>query len=284
MLPLLTRDYVDYNVDMVALFALGTRPAPAARFDSYRKALLRLQPRPFPFRPESSRHLLCFDVGDPVARECLELLFDGRGAVEGSGVSPEEDVRQISRRVREAEDLLEAYSGSAAGVLRLLIGSILFARLPVEDVLGSSHGNLLGTIWINPMAGWKAADYAEMILHEGVHQSLFLDEKVNTLFTRWPREMEKEDCLVLSPSVARPRPYDLAYHSTVVVTALHDFYSALGLPRPPRVEGNLSRLPDALAGLRRRADLLTDHGERILRFLEGEFRRLRGAAVPVPAT
>jgi hypothetical protein len=129
--PLLERDYVGYNVDMVALFALGSRPAPAERFDSYRRALGRLQSRPFPSGPESSRHLLRFDVEDPVVRECLEVLFDGRGAVEGSGVSSDEDVREISRLVREAEDLLETYSASAASVLRLLIGSMLFARLPV---------------------------------------------------------------------------------------------------------------------------------------------------------
>ncbi len=275
MLPLLKRDYVDYNVDMVVLYALGARPAPAARFDGYRQALLRLRGRPFLFGGDSPGLMLRFHVEDPVARENLGLLFDGRGPADGADISCEREADGITRRVREAEGLLGAYSVSAAAVLRLLIGSILFARLGVDDVLGSSHGNLLGTIWINPQDEWEAADYAEMILHEGVHQSLFLDEMVNTLFVRTPREMEDEGSLVLSPSLGRPRAYDLAFHSSVVVTALADFYSALSLPRPPRVEANLGRLPVSIAGLRRRDDLLTDHGKGLLGLLEMEVGRLQ---------
>jgi hypothetical protein len=275
MLPLLRRAYVDYNVDMVVLYASGAGPAPGARFNAYRQALLRLKGRPFLFGNESSRHVLRFDVEDPVARENLRLLFDGREPDDWATVSREKDAAGITRLVGEAEALLEAYASSAAAVLRLLIGSILIARLDVDDILGSSHGDLLGTIWINPQTAWEGADYAEMILHEGVHQSLFLDEMVSTLFVRPPREMEDESSLVLSPSVGVPRPYDLAFHSSVVVTALADFYAALALPRPRRVEANLARLPVSIAGLRRRDDLLTGHGEGLLGLLESEIERLR---------
>jgi hypothetical protein len=274
MLPLLKRDYIDYNVDMVVLYALGARPVPAARFDGYRQALLRLKGRPFLFGGEAPHLMLRFDVEDPVARENLDLLFDERRPPDGVDTSCTREAEKITSRVREAEGLLEAYSASAAAVLRLLIGSILFARFDADDVLGSSHGALLGTIWINPQDGWEGADYAEMILHEGVHQSLFLDEMVNTLFVRPPREMEDESSLVLSPSLGRPRAYDLAFHSSVVVTALADLYSALALPRPPRVEANLARLPVSIAGLRRHDDLLTAHGKGLLGLLEMEVERL----------
>jgi hypothetical protein len=283
MLPLLQRDYVDYNVDMVGLYALGARPEPGARFDDYRLALLRLKGRPFLFGAESPGFLLQFDVENPVARENLALLFDERRPADGADVSCAGEADGITRRVREAEGLLEAYSSSAAGVLKLLIGSILFARLPVDDVLGSSHGSLLGTIWINPQDGWERADYAEMILHEGVHQSLFLDEMVNTLFVLSAREMENEGCLVPSPSLGRPRAFDLAFHSAVVVTALADFYAALALPKPRRLEANLARLPETLDGLRRRSNLLTHHGKGLLGLLEIEVSRLQPVLAAGPS-
>lgn len=274
MLPLLARDYVDFNVDMVVLYALGARPSAGARHDAYRRALIRLRDRPFLFAGENPRFVVRFDVENPVALENLGLLFDGRMPADTTTLSCAHDEARIRGWIREAEELLEAYNGSAAAVLRLLIASILVARLDADDVLGSSHGSLLGPIWINPQAEWTGADYAEMILHEGVHQSLFLDEMVNTLFGRRPREMEDEDSLVLSPSLGRPRAYDLAFHSSVVVTALADFYLALSLRRPPRVEANLARLPVSLRGLRRRSDHLTGHGLELLGTLEAEASRL----------
>lgn len=274
MLQLLARDYVDFNVDMVVLFACGTRPSPGARHDAYRRALIRLRDRPFLFGGEASRFVVRFDVENPVALENLRLLFDGRMPANTTNLSCGGDEERIVRHIREAEDLLEAYDASAASVLRLLIASILVARLDADDVLGSSHGSLLGPIWINPQDGWTGADYAEMILHEGVHQSLFLDEMVNTLFERRPGEMEDEGSLVLSPSFGRPRAYDLAFHSSVVVTALADFYATLSLPRPPRIEANLARLPVSLSGLRKRCDLLTGHGLALLGVLEAEVARL----------
>lgn len=274
MLPLLVRDYVDFNVDMVALYALGARPSPAARHDAYRQALIRLKGRPFLFGGEAPGFVVRFDVENPLALENLGLLFDGRMPADTTKVSCAGDEERIARHIREAEGLLEAYSPSAASVLNLLIASILVARLDADDVLGSSHGSLLGPIWINPQDEWTGADYAEMILHEGVHQSLFLDEMVNTLFERRPREMEDESSLVLSPSLGRPRAYDLAFHSTVVVTALADFYSMFSLPKPPRIEANLARMAVALRGLRTRCDLLTGHGLELLGLLESEAARL----------
>jgi hypothetical protein len=274
VLPLLARDYVDFNVDMVALYAFGARPTPGARHDSYRRALIRLRNRPFLYGGEASGFVVRFDVEHPVAFENLGLLFDGRMPADTKGLSCARDEDRIAGHIRQAEKLLGDYSASAASVLRLLIASILVARLDADDVLGSSHGSLMGPIWINPQEGWEGADYAEMILHEGVHQSLFLDEMVNTLFVRAPREMEDDGALVLSPSLGRPRAYDLAYHSTVVVTALADFYSKLSLSRPSRIEANLARLPVSLSGLRRRSDLLTVHGRQLLGCLESEVARL----------
>jgi hypothetical protein len=276
MLPLLDARYAGYNADMLALYAHERRPAPAERRTAYLRALLQLQRQPILFDEGSPHFRVDFDLDDPIVRAAVVVLLDGRALQADSSCAAEAPV--ITARVRAAESLLARYSRSAFSTLHLLIGSLMIARLPDEHGSGSSNGNLLGGLWLSPQPAWTAVDYAETILHEGLHQSIFLDDMVNRTFALPPAAFDAAAYQTPSPSLKRLRPYDLAFHSSLVVAALVDFYAVLQLPRPLRLERSFYRLPESVTALRARADVLTAHGQTLLGLLEDELRRLQACA------
>jgi len=280
MLPLLDSRYVGYNADMLALYAHEMRPRPSERRAAYLRALLQLQRQPILFDEHTPHFQLCFDLEEPVTRAGVMLLLDGRSLRADSSCLHEAPI--ITARVREAERLLFSYSRSAFSSLHLLVASILVARFPDEDGAGASNGNLLGAIWISPAPDWTAADYAEIILHEGMHQSVFLDDMVNRTFELPPSAFGDPQYLTPSPTLKQLRPYDLVFHSTIVVAAMVDFYAASNLPRPLRLERSFYRLPESVRALRAGDRVLSPHGAAILALVEQELTRLQAVAPHLP--
>ena len=131
---------------------------------------------------------------------------------------------------------------------------------------GGSFGDSLGVVWFDPDPFWESVDYAETILHEATHQSLFLSDMVRRLFVFEPRELTGEDALVTSAILQTPRPYDLAFHSACVAAALVDFY--LRTEMPDRSRKFVEPLKHTVAELRRKGHFLTRPGLVILHQLE----------------
>ena len=276
MLPLLDARYVGYNADMLALYAHGVRPRPATRRTAYFRALLQLQSHPILFDEESPQFRLQFDLDDPVARDGLFILLDGN-RLDYRSSGPEEADR-ISAAVRQAERLLYRYSASAYTSLHLVVGSVIVASLPSKYGTGSGNGNLLGTIWISPQPDWTPMDFAEILLHEGLHQSIFLDDMVNRTFELTPQAFDDPKFLVQSPSRRTARPYDLAFHSAIVVTAIASFYAALEVARPSQLDASVQLLPTTLGQLRAKDEVLSEHGRCLLALMESEITRLPASA------
>ncbi len=132
--------------------------------------------------------------------------------------------------------------------MQLIVAGFIFARSP--EMEGGSTSVLMGPIWLGPSPAWSPATYVENMIHEYVHQCLFLDEMVNTIFTEFsvPR-MSTADALVTSTILKRRRPYDKAYHSAFVAHLLAQYYIG---------QGDTSKARDYLRSTRRTVDELLE--------------------------
>jgi hypothetical protein len=111
--------------------------------------------------------------------------------------------------------------------LNTIVAGFVFARRPKLE--GGSISALTGPIWLDPKDEWTIDTYVENMVHEYVHQCLFLDEMVNTIFAKFSiEEMSTPEALVTSTILKRRRPYDKSYHSAFVAYVIAQFYAVRG--------------------------------------------------------
>lgn len=233
----------------------GTRDAPTMRV-ALQRALAQLQPSKFPF--DETRLRCEFGFAEAAHTMTLERLRNAGSLPDDFRCSAAEQ-QVIEAHCDDAIALLADLQPSVAAGLNLLVGSLLVCR---GSAGGGGVSNVVGAIWISPGSCWSVVDYADMILHEYVHQALFLDDMVRRIFAAPLRVLQGERALVRSAVLQRPRDYDKAYHSAFVGHALAELRAALG-----QHDDALARLVPVLAtldGLHQRTSLLTEHGRRRL--------------------
>lgn len=237
----------------------------------YFTCLNKLQEHKIRFLPASGEFLLDFDLEDPQTRALL-IHFLGTPEHLDECYSAKGDRDIIAARISAAMEVLARYDLSVASVVRLLIGCLLIARRK-GSFGGASIGDTLGIVWLRPSPTWKPIDYAESILHESVHQTLFLDEIVNGLFTEnLLAEMSEERGLVTSAvwpytsEAKAKRPYDRAFHAACVGVILADFYTGLNLPERAATFSRF--LPVTTSELKEKQEFLTARGREILEEVE----------------
>ncbi|REH88675.1 hypothetical protein DOS83_13985 [Staphylococcus felis] len=82
----------------------------------------------------------------------------------------------------------------------------------------------MGLIWLNPQKDWSIIQYAESVYHEFIHQSIFLDDMVNSMFPD-ANACATEDALVTSTVLKIKRPLDRSYHAAgVSIGIMHLYY------------------------------------------------------------
>lgn len=231
------------------------------------RALNRLQSVPMPFQEESFDPVLDFgDQGDlALFRELLtvdELPSDWRYEAG--------ERERIEASVVEALSMLEAADGAVTRSLTTIVGALIFARR--AHFGGGSVSHLIGTIWLGPSPTWTPLEYAENLLHEYVHQCLFLDEMVNTIFSTTVPRMAEEDALVTSTILRRRRGYDKSFHSAFVAAVIMQLYRRLAREAPEHASLQPARL--TAAELRERSQFLTPHGLELLDELDGVLAEL----------
>lgn len=206
---------------------------------------------------------ILFDIADKETRALLECFLE-TGDVQSGDLFAGRDATKEIVAVKEGLAMLQAFDAGSYRLARLLVNCFLLARKPLS--YGGSRGDCLGVIWINPGKSWTVSDYAEIILHETIHQALFLDEMINSMFTCSPPRMSEPDALVLSAIRKTMRPYYLSFHAACVAYSLIGFYRWIGK------FGKASRLRasvvETVKQLRHKDEFLTGHGKRLLSFME----------------
>jgi hypothetical protein len=201
----------------------------------YFTALNRLRNIQVPFVPNSLDPFLAFDLDRPETRQLLLQFFATPDEL-GDCFSVEDQRDAIINKLDAALHLLDEYSENIAGCLRLLFGCLLLVGKRNFAGGASLGGAYTGVVWISLAPEWDPTVFAESMLHESVHQALFLEEIVNGLFADdLIAEMATERGLVASAvwpynsEYKARRPYDRAFHAACVGAVLSDFYQYLAL-------------------------------------------------------
>ena len=124
---------------------------------------------------------------------------------------------------------------------------------------GGSVSSRIGLVWLAPSSSWIGQDCGEHLYHEYVHQCLFLEDMVRTVFRRDPDAMsDPKNMIVSAIRGGQPRRYDQSYHSAFVAAGIVEYRA-----RVSDISGARALLPSlwpCLDALARKRDFLTDNG------------------------
>jgi hypothetical protein len=227
MLMFLKHDHVFKNMSSFVNYVENRQQNLNNPRNAYFSCLNSVQKQKFHFNPDSPEILLDFNYEDPVTQATLKHFLEITKLTEEHKFKRDEIV-DIKQKVKSALPIIYKYDSEISDVIPMLLGSFLFAKK--NPVGAATNGDSLGATWLNPPANWQPLDYAECILHESVHQALFLDEMIHSHFTYSLSEMLKDDGLVTSAIRKTKRGYHLSFHSACVAVVLVDFYMLLSMP------------------------------------------------------
>ncbi|PEW41900.1 hypothetical protein CN444_25390 [Bacillus thuringiensis] len=130
----------------------------------------------------------------------------------------------ILNKIEKAMNLIKIINPNLHFLIHNVISTIGCVRK--KGYAGGSVSTAVGMIWINPLAKWTVVDYADAIVHEFIHNSLFLDDMVNCIFPN-SSLLNNPDALVTSTIRKTKRGLDKSFHSAAVAIGLMYFYNAL---------------------------------------------------------
>ena len=246
-------------LDMVSAFA-GTRRATETR-SAFLTAIAQLQGIPFAWSAADPNPQLVFAGEDELATAAIRHIVANKAANVESYAA--EEMLAVRANVRRGLNRLRALDEETYVAAVSLLGSIALGKLPALE--GGSTSSLIGVIWIGLDADADSECYAELILHEYIHQTLFVEDMVNGVFFLGEEELACADALVTTAILQRPRGYDKGFHSAFV---------ALSLARLARLRGDrlqyeryLTPLVPAARELFAKRQFLSARGDDLLELL-----------------
>ena len=258
MLTFLRYNYILRNISLFVNYIEGTEVHSDKLRNSYFRCLNKVQKHRFRFNDKSKEIFLDFNQRDMITQETLKYVSEIPNLTEEHEFTKDE-MNAIKHNIKLSLALLCKYN-STSSVVPLLIGSFVFAKN--KQVGAASRSDCLGVIFLNPQPHWLIQDYAECILHEMVHQSIFLDDMINGIYTRTLWETGVENALITSAIRKTKRPYDLSFHSACVSAVIIDFYTRLGISK--KVDAVYPTLQITLKELKVNEKFLAERGKNIL--------------------
>lgn len=153
-------------------------------------------------------------------------------------------------------------------LIELTIGEIFLAQESGSE--GGTMSSAVGLIWLNPRVDWGARKAGENIVHEWIHNMLFLADMVDPLFAVDYIGLSEESAHATSAILHRKRPFDRCYHSAAVAAGLVFFHSASG--DKERADALIEPTMKTVRELQGMPELMTKSGSDLLdevgRFLE----------------
>jgi len=240
---------------------------------SYFAALNKIQTYNIPFEPACEHPLVLFDIDEPLTCRLLDSLrrcpeLDNTDTI---SAVPSENCPAFAAGLREGRALLHTYEADALEALDRLVASIIVVE--ADGYFGGSFWHSLGTIWMSPKAYWLRSDYAENLLHETVHQSMFLHDMVHSLFAASPKSLAKPNAEVHSSIRGTKRPFDHAFHAATVSVTLTSFYDNMG-DYDRATQFARGAIPTIIE-LQEKSEYLTEAGGRIVHDMVETLQRTR---------
>lgn len=115
---------------------------------------------------------------------------------------------------------------ATSAIFHKVIHHVVFARR--KGYTGGTVSNRIGLIWLSPESEWTEELWLENVLHEFVHNALFVEDMVHRLLVAGGDRLEQPDALTTSAIRQVKRGYDKAYHSAFVSFTLVEMYHAFG--------------------------------------------------------
>lgn len=163
--------------------------------------------------------------GDPFDH-ALRTLMGKLEQLPRGAVIPEHETATHEARFAEALELFKHLLPSEFLGFKSLIAAVILARR--EGFGGASVSSRIGLIWLSPTAQWSAYTWLENLVHEYIHNCLFLEDMVYCLFPDGADRLAKADALSVSAIRQERRGYDKSFHSAFVAAGLAALYKTLG--------------------------------------------------------
>ncbi len=220
------------------------------------RAICALQSPEVTAAPADSRPLLIWNRYD--AAGVASALRDSMAveALDPGCAYTDAEIR-LSRPV--VRDGLRQFRRSFPASYRVFCQAVPFVVLAKRDAhVGGSVSNRIGFLWLAPSPSWTGQDCGEHLWHEYIHQCVFLEDMVNTIFVRDPCAMSEPENRIPSAVRGVARRYDRSYHSAFVAAGLVEYRARLSDIDGARAV--FPRLWPCLDALAAKKDVLTDNG------------------------
>lgn len=245
---------IEGNIDAVLSFC-GSQPA-----GNGFTALASIQGFPTDCFTSEERHQLVKEDQVDVLRSTIKGLMGGEFPVSFRTIG-KTHFERYSEYARSGESMWSALFPADFVSYQKLIRRVIYAYR--DEYSGGSVSNRIGWIWLSPDTSWDEAEFCENLVHEYVHNVLFLEEMVGTLFSVSAAIMAEPQNQVVSAIRRVPRYFDQTYHAAAVAIVLTELALAQGHVEKARVltEGLLP----SLDAMKNKSDLMTENGFSLLR-------------------
>jgi HEXXH motif-containing protein len=270
----LDRRRVLSNIHLAARYLNGSPPLTAAVKSDFIGGLNRAQSTII--RSLDDDIYLEFDNPGLVTRLLERTVFSPDEVAEGAHLFSSRERSQVTNLVDAAKDLLSREIPNLYYLITQVIGSVAAYRIPQRD--GGSVSCNIGLIWLSPRTDWTVEYCGEMLVHEFIHNSVFLEDMVRGIMPT-PELLEQDDALSISAIRQTRRPYDKAFHSACVAAGIMYYYHAIGRDFDAQrhfapLERTIENLHESDKAVKRSGcDLLTKNGRDIVnelrRFITG---------------
>lgn len=265
-LPYLNNKHIKNNILELFEFVkdeFGSEVSETANLkEKYFDSINKLQATKVPY---SEKNIIINFYDEYLQNELLGLkMIDKEDLVDNQHIYNEEEQEEIENRIQKALNLIKLLHKDLYELIETIVGSFLI--LKKKNFGGGSVSNILGMIWLNPQKNWSVIDCAEAIYHEFIHQSIFLDDMINSIFPD-ANACAEDDALVTSTILKRKRPLDRSYHAAGVSLGVMHLYYMLHDKK-----GSYQHFDDfktTIEEINQKTQYLDEHGKYIL----GEFNK-----------
>jgi hypothetical protein len=237
---------------------------------SFNEAVCRALGTQLPSRPGD----ICieFDNADVVNLLLKNQLLTSASVRSGEHLIGAAEAKVCRKLILRSLDLIRDLDRWLHFMICTLIATVACYRIPGTE--GGSVSSCIGLIYLNPSPDWSREFCGEMLVHEFVHNAVFLEDMVRGVFPDYALFGDK-GAFAISTLRRTKRPFDKAYHSACVAVGLLYFYHLLGdagkeRELAPRLRATLAELEACDQRLMRGGkEVLTENG----RQLAAEMRR-----------
>jgi hypothetical protein len=150
-------------------------------------------------------------------------LFAKRCGMGAFRALPSDVANDASALLGSAMSMLRTWNAHVGAAVETLVHTVLLAAAPSSGYGGASLSDMPGVIWIRPDPTWRADQMAECLLHETVHQAVFLFDLALGLLAdaAYDNEIRVPSAVrAIYPSQQEPmRAIWAAYHAVLVACA-----------------------------------------------------------------